>query len=635
MTPLKFLSAIWFFCCIAGQAFATQDSLSLAQQQTIAYKLFLANPDSAISLSLRSLGEAERLDDRYLQAYCYYVLSKAYWTKANFRLSSEYGFKALRLLQDTNHIDLLGKTLLSLARTFIDLKNYPQGEAYLQKAEALAKLNQKTLLLAECFREKSMLLSETASYDSALFYAEKGITVFKQLDDSINVSILLSRKAKIFFNQKNHEESKHYNKLALEYDRRLQNPRALSISYYQSALDALYANDLKTALTYLNESKKIGSTIENTAILVKVHEQIASIYQTQNELDHSLQHLKLALQYKDSLYNTEKNGQIQEMQSLYDLSAKEHQIRMLESENLIRQHQVKLQWLFVTFLLLCMVLLGLTIYSSKRYHKFQRKVNAELAEKNRSIEQQKEEIKAQAENLLQISELKSKLFSVISHDLRGPLASLYSFLDLLLGSNLSQEEFIMISQKLKSNFDVTQRTLDNLLNWSLSQMEGLRTEPVSVNIHKSVREAALLLSEAARGKNVDLVISIDETLYIRTDEDQLQLILRNLLHNAIKFSKQNKQVTISATYTDDQCYLSVKDAGIGMSEKEIETVMSGRNHLSKIGTMQEKGTGLGLLLCHEFVKRNDGQLEIRSKTNHGTEVIISIPRVHSDVITAY
>jgi two-component system sensor histidine kinase/response regulator len=351
---------------------------------------------------------------------------------------------------------------------------------------------------------------------------------------------------------------------------------------------------------------------------------MAKIYTSKQQPLLALDQYKLVSQYKDSLYNTEKAGQIQEMQSLYELELKNKTIAELGKENAQQESQVHNQRLLTFVMGIGLVLLAALIIVLVRLKNIQSKANNELQEKNRAIALQKEEIQSQAEFLQQLNNLKSKLFSVISHDLRGPIASLQALLELLTSKRLSTDEFVLFSEKLKSNLGVTQRTLENLLSWSMSQMEGIKTEQTKVDVKIAVEDCSRLLEEQANRKNITIDNQVTESVMIYVDPNQFQLILRNLIHNAIKFSKANQKVTITITKDKTHCYLSVIDSGIGMNQEEI-SLITGSEYFTKVGTQQEKGTGLGLLLCKEFVKHNGGKLDIESKEGEGTEVRISIP----------
>lgn len=609
----------------APQGSSRIESVERSDLQQAAYDLFLTNPDSSISLAKQSLAEAISTQDQYAQAVSNYILSKAYWAKANYSLSAEYGFKALRYFENTEHVLWWGKTLLSLARVFVDLQNFEHAALYINKTIALAGQTGNEKLKAEGFREKSMLLSETKQYDSALYYADEGIRIFERRKDTLDFSILYGRKAKIYFLLKDYKRSQQYNKLSLLFDSLVNNRRALGISYYQAALDAANLNQLDSAIYLLEKGIPINREIRNPSILIKVHNLLADIYFQKNMPARAFLELKISSQYKDSLYNTERSGQIQEMHSIYELSRKEEQIEQLAQNNLLQEQEVQNQQQFVAFLLACVILLGITVTLLIRYRRLQEKTNDELSSKNRDIEHQKEEIQSQAETLQQLNDLKLKLFSVVSHDLRGPLATLHSLLDLLSKKQLSTEEFLSITDKVKKSVSTTKSTLDNLLNWSLSQMEGIRTTPQTISIKNNIQEACDLMDDVAQKKNIGIQKLIDEELMVKADADHVQLILRNLIQNAIKFSNPSDKIFVIASKVSDYCLVTVKDNGIGMTRDELMILKNARQHFTKTGTSHEKGTGLGFLLCTEFVKLNGGNIDVKSDLNKGTEVNFTLP----------
>ncbi|MBT1706065.1 tetratricopeptide repeat-containing sensor histidine kinase [Chryseosolibacter indicus] len=605
-------------------SYQTPDSLQLLRQDSLALRIYLSKPDSAIAIINKNI-DAVSSDHQYLRSFSYLVLSKAYWAKGDYNLSIDYGLKSLRLVENTSHVAVWSKALLAIGRTFIDLQNINEGRGYIEQAVTLTKKARNKQLLAEAYREKSMLLSEVQDYDSAIYYCDLGLDIFSRLKDSVNISILYSRKGKILFRKNNYLQSAIYNRKALLLDSLVDNRRSLGISYYQLAHSIMMLGRTDSAIILLKKSIPINLEMQNFSVLVKAHSLLADIYSKQERLDLASEHLRLVNTYKDSLYKFDKSRNTQELHALYELASKEHTIKFLEQENSLQQQQVKNQRLLVIILVLCILLLGILVYFLSRLRRIERDALKNLSAKNLSIEQQKEEIEAQAEFLQQLNNLKSKLFSVISHDLRGPMSTLHSLLDLLGRKKLTPEEFIVVSDKVKVNLDVTQKTLENLLHWSLSQMEGIKTDAKTIDIKNSITEVCTLLSESAKQKSVNIANTLNTSVYVKADTNQLHLILRNLIHNAIKFSKPNNNVTVSAFVDSTYCSVSVKDAGIGMSQAEIETVIDSNNHFSKVGTMQEKGTGLGLLLCKEFIKLNGGKIQIQSIVNEGTEVIFTLP----------
>lgn len=621
------LSYLLVLCCVISvRAQDVIDSVAVHQELQAAYNVFLASPDStirAVNRTLEPLGSSHH----FLRGYGYYVLSKAYWAKASFRLSIEYGFKALRIVdRDPAYAEWKVKTLLGLARVFIDLKNTEQGRRFIYQARVVAQRSKRDILMAEVYREQSMLCLEEGQYDSALLLADYGIRIYEQSHDTLNISILFSRQARVYFLREDYNRSLMLTRQALHLDSLVGNKRALGVTLLLVGANEYKLGHRHQAMTFLRQSHIISEEISNLSNLVRVHSLMADIYWDDGRKDDAIHELKLVNQYKDSLYNTERNGQIQEMQSLYELDTKNQTIRSLEEENAVRDEEVKNQRILLGLFAIGILLLIALILVLIRLRSTQQKANAALSLKNYAIEQQKEEIHTQAENLQQLNELKTKLFSVISHDLRGPVASLRALLELLTGKHLQADEFVLLSEKLKVNVDVTQRTLENLLNWSLSQMEGIRTDRKPLSVKAVADECCRLLEETARRKGVTLTNHLLPEHHILADANQVSLMLRNVIHNAIKFSHPQGIIELRAMTEGNTCHVVIRDYGIGMSAEELSLLTTSTTHFSKTGTQQEKGTGLGLLLCHEFIKRNLGSLQVHSTPGAGTTVTLSFPQ---------
>lgn len=603
----------------------TSSDSKLQQLTQKAYDRFLNAPDSAIVFTRQALTIAVRERNVYYEGHCYYLFSKAYWAKANYRLSMEYGFKALRIFENTQHRQEHGQTLLSVARTLVELGNFASARSFLNQSLEIGVAADDDQLVAETYRELSFWFVEKNMLDSALVYSDKGIALFETLRDALDASILYSRKARIYFMLKDYSKSREFALKGLALDTLVKNYRGLAVSYFQVAQNDIALNKLKDAKQNLLHSIRISRSMGNLTWLVRAHDLLGHVYSKSNQSALAADHYLLASQLKDSLYNSERSGQIEEMRSLYELEGKESKIKILEQENTLKQQEVKSQQLFVAFLLVGVLLLLALLFFLVRLRLIQRKTNIALSTKNVAIEQQREEMQVQAEKLQQLNLLQTKLFSVISHDLRGPIGNLQSLLDLLSRQLLTPEEFNKISDKLRSNLNVTQRTLENMLNWALSQMDGIKTEKRILDVGQCVEEAWRLMEESASRKRITINKQWKHVHLASADPDQVQLVLRNLLHNAIKFSKIGDEIQVSISEDHSYCTVCIQDQGIGMSQQEIDLVSGSTRHFTKVGTQQEKGTGLGLLLCKEFTERNEGKLNIRSENGKGTKVCFSLP----------
>jgi two-component system, sensor histidine kinase and response regulator len=615
----------WIFGWSLVTTAQSPDSAQISAEMDRAYDIFLNDPDVCIGRTARAIEAANRKQITYLQGKGAFILSKAYWAKGNLRLSLQHGNRAKNIFLQLSRRKELALAQLSLARTFIDLQNFDEATALLNEARSIAMVERDEKITGEVYRELSMYFSVMKMRDSALLYIDKGLRIYERHSDMLNTSILYGRKARILYNQGSYSESLGLTLRSIVMDSLVGNSRALGISYYLAGQNLYKLQKTDSAARLLTKAIPYSERVSNYSVLINVHDLLAEIDLKKNNLAEAVSHLKQVSQLKDSVYNTQKNAQLQATESLYEIESKEETISSLERENALQHMEVKNQRMIMTLLVIGIILLVALILVLLRVRTLQARATKILSEKNGAIEQQKEEIEAQAENLQRLNDLKTKLFSVISHDLRGPIATLHALLELLTNQQMTPEEFMALSHKVKGNINVTQRTLENLLNWSLSQMEGLKTERRNVSIGPLLEDSCKLLEELADRKAVSLICDADPRCIVICDPDQVQLILRNLIHNAIKFSKQHGTVLITALATATECRVTVKDFGIGMTGSELETVQGSTHHFTKDGTLQEKGTGLGLLLCQEFIKRNEGKFSIISKQGEGTEVSFSLP----------
>jgi len=625
MKNVLFGSFLFVFATIFVKAQPGQDSLSLANENAIALTIYLSNPDSAILMAAKTLEVAQEKKISYVEGESYYILSKAHWAKANYRLSTEYGFKALRIFENSSHIHYWGQSILALARDFTDLKELQQAKSMIHSAVHLAKSNNNEKLLADTYREYSLLLYNLQQYDSAFQIVDEGIRYYEKARDVSMAGILYSRKADLYLQKKDYKNSMLYAKKSMAADLKSNNKRSLSIEYLRAAHNYFRVNNLDSAKKSLESANAFATHIGNLPVQIRIHELMATIYESEYNTQEALRQFKIISQLKDSLGLREKSRQLAETLALNELETKEKTIQLLEKENDTEKRLVKTQQLVSYFLIAVIILLLLLIFVLWRLRNHQSKAHELLSLKNASIEQQRQEIQTQAENLQNLNRVKLKLFSLISHDLRGPISNIQTLLTMLTQRLLTMEEFLSLSEKLKTDLNNNQRTLENLLNWSLSQMEGIKTEQQAFNIGSVVDEVAQLMDGIATRKEITIQNLEGCNCTVWGDYNQIHLILRNIIHNAIKFSPNQKSIFISTHPMNGFCKLVVRDEGVGLSQSEIDTLLHPHDYYSKTGTHDEKGTGLGLLLCKEFIKRNGGSFDITSKPNTGTEVSFTLP----------
>ena len=265
-------------------------------------------------------------------------------------------------------------------------------------------------------------------------------------------------------------------------------------------------------------------------------------------------------------------------------------------------------------------------------------IGKELIDKNDELSLQVNEknnalgtLKKTEMNLRESNVTKNKLFSIISHDLRSPFNSILGFANLLL-KNHKQYDEVKIEEYLKvvdNSAKQTYKLLDNLLNWARTQTDGFVFNPKKQSLEKILIELIKLEKNNAEIKNIELSYNLSEDINIYADYNMMEIILRNLISNALKFTHINGEVTIDAKQDTDNVIISVSDTGVGIKQEVLQEIFEISQKKSTVGTEDEKGTGLGLVLCKEFVEKHDGKIWVESEIGKGSKFIFSIPRLIS------
>ena len=248
---------------------------------------------------------------------------------------------------------------------------------------------------------------------------------------------------------------------------------------------------------------------------------------------------------------------------------------------------------------------------------------------NAVLQKNNDEIQKQAQELDQLNSLKNKLFSVISHDLKAPMYALRNMFDDMQRQDMPASEIKSLIPDIKNDLNYTVSLMDNLLQWAKSQMQAHTVNADTHNIKEMIDEVMQVLYLQAEAKKIHIENKVADGYNIWADRDMINLVLRNLISNAIKFSPSGAKISIG-TYDQSQfTEIYVKDSGKGISKEEMKKI-GGQEFYTSNGTAQEQGTGLGLLLCKEFLAKNNGQLRIQSESGKGSVFSFILPKAEND-----
>jgi two-component system, sensor histidine kinase and response regulator len=227
--------------------------------------------------------------------------------------------------------------------------------------------------------------------------------------------------------------------------------------------------------------------------------------------------------------------------------------------------------------------------------------------------------------IIKLVEIKNKVFSIIAHDLRGPVGMVNELVEVLLDEDITIDEFRQLLTSAKSSVGATFGLLENLLHWANSQRQTISVNPKELKLKTIISNSVILFAEQAHKKSISITTDTPEEHRILADENLFTCIMRNLISNAIKFTTIGGNIHISTYPKEDFVGIEVKDNGIGMTAEILDKILLANEHITTRGTAKEKGAGLGLRLCKEFVELNRGQIKIESKPGKGTSVQILLP----------
>lgn len=256
-----------------------------------------------------------------------------------------------------------------------------------------------------------------------------------------------------------------------------------------------------------------------------------------------------------------------------------------------------------------------------------RNSNHEYETINEELHESLEEIKLLNENLSNLNAAKEKLFSIIAHDLRNPLFTILGFSDLLIknADSFSTDQMVKCLHNIHDSTLHTYKLLETLLEWSRSQKGRLEFKPENVPVKNLIIDAIDITASIASKKNIDIDYTADKDLTVFVDKNMINTVLRNLLINAIKFTNRKGKIIINVQSQEKYTLFSVCDSGVGMNKENISKIFKITENVKTLGTENEKGTGLGLLLCKEFIETHKGKIWVESELGKGSKFYFTIP----------
>jgi signal transduction histidine kinase len=551
--------------------------------------------------------------------------------RGNYAEGLENALLAIQVFERMNLREELSLAYNSLAEAYYNTNQIDKALEFNYKALNVRTQLQDNTGIKNSTKNIALLYSERKEHRKAIEYFEKVLNLLDAENDNDLRGEILPRIGEEYLQFREYEKAAEYLLEGLKYNRNTQNEDGLLRSLNSIGHLNLKQNKLKLAQAQLDEAYSIAKNGVNKHELLKN-------YKLHKELDSIQKQYQNAFFWQGKYYDlkTELDKESQPKIPVITTPVTETNIDeaftnevSIENEAINKENEKSIKRLkLLSYVLAFAILVSLLVLViSHLKHRKRLEYARELEEKNKQIELQNEAILEQTHHLEEVNKVKDRLFSIVSHDLKDSISSIKGFIDLLREDSLTKEEFYELIPELSENADNASLLLFNLLNWSKSQMQNLESNPELFNIQDVFHNKMGLIEQKVEQKRIVL---IDESQrdFVYADKSMIEIVIQNLLTNAVKFSRIGDAITVSNRDQNGKSLICVEDTGVGISPENLNKLFK-NNTFTTIGTKNEKGTGLGLTICKELVELNDGRIWVESVQNVGTKFFVELPKTKS------
>lgn len=635
------------------KGFTKKDTTYVNLINSLAYQLTYYNIDSVLHLSNEALKISSSTNYKKGKSKAIFNLGVYYYVKSEHQNSLIELKKALAIAEEINNTKIIINIYNFLGITYTSIDDYANAlNSYLKGLKIADNLKDNKSL--SIFNSNiALLYSSQQDYEQALYFYDKATEINNRTDDKILIAQPMSNMASIY------ADIGEYNKAMLNINESIKTFKKENIydwlahAYKVKGKIYLTQKKYKWAINWLEESLLLHNKIEDNIEKIQLLNYLAEaylgikknnlskkyaleVYHKSLEINNS-EHIQKAAKTLYLVCKSENN--ISEALKYHEIFQETSEFRaknintrgltMLKAKiayeeqekKLIQQNKKELKkkqnyiYLVILITLISFFVIALILKSRKVHQKLNTKLN----------KQKLALIKRETE-LKNSNETKNMLFSIIGHDLRGPIGALEALLNLFKMGDLNSSDFLNMIPKLQKDVNHISFTLNNLLSWSLTQMNGANTNPTKLIFNELVNENINFLNEISTKKTITINNILHDRIQIWSDRNQVDIIVRNLLSNALKFTPKNGTITIKSLERDNSWVISIEDTGVGMDKYTQEKIFKKDTNITTYGTNNEKGTGIGLSLCKDMVEKNNGTIWVESTLNKGSIFFFTLPK---------
>jgi len=572
------------------------------------------------------------------------LLGQSYRLKGNYEKALQLQERARALIDSARNSNLYSRINLNIGTIHSDIGNTDLAFDYYLRSIEGAEASGDSLLLSTSLNNLGVAYNNNGEPDKAQYYLERAITIKKDLNDrpgllrvtgnlaisaqklnDFDRSIKLYQQAldlhrevrketppfrilynlgQVFKEKEEYDRALEYYQQSLSYCKQAGILQGLIYNYGGMANVAELQGDFKSARERYQKALKTARKIGAIALEQNVLKSLYQLEKDQQNFGAALSHYETYTVLRDSLDEQARKRELAGTETKLNLRKQEQINQLLQDKQRQQEARIEMQnWLIIAGIVIILVILA-SLVLLYRSNKERKEMNEELKKLNR---------------------VKDKMLAIISHDLRSPLSSMQGMLYLLREDDLSREEIADMSARLEVSLNQNLSMMDNLLAWSKEQMSGMNIDIRPVDARQIVEEVLRNYEFQADHKQITLNNNVAQDLKVKADFNLLKLILRNLISNSIKFSSEGDNITVSTRAKGGEIIFEVSDTGIGIPREKQDQLFTFKSG-SRAGTQDEKGSGLGLQLCKEFVEKQDGDISVESEVGAGSTFKFSLPK---------
>lgn len=554
-----------------------------------------ANPDSTIKYAKVLLSST---DDEKYTIDAYYHLGTGNRAKGNLEESLEYLFLAAKLSEETNDYSNLGHSYSELASTFSKSGDFRNSMDYNNRAVEVFRLLGDRQTLALTLLNTGYQYYNQQVYDTSLMYYNEAEQILDSIGLDIGVAYTIGNRALVKWKTGSSIEAIRDLKEAIAMLLPLGDDYGMA-DYHNQLGNIFYElGDLQNATFHLSTGVRMAQKVDLKEQIRDASKLLSQIFQDQSNTDSAYIYLRQYLSMRDSIANEEIITRLANQRADYEINLKQVEVDLVNQQKENRQ---------ILAIAMGAVALLAAIFLVNFYLAYQKRKKLSL-------------------KLEALNTTKDKFFSIVSHDLRGPISAFSGISSIIRGylKQKSYNELEEMTDLIDKSANSLSDLLDNLLNWAVQQQGQVPYNPTPIDLNQILETTLGIFETAASAKNITLSNDIGRSVFVLADKDTTMTIFRNLVGNALKFTKPEGKIWVDAETKDGQVHVKVNDTGIGMSEAQVTKLFSIKDKRS-YGTEGETGLGVGLQLVNEFIALNKGTLHVESKEGEGSCFIVSLP----------